>query len=1095
MFTDPRTSKIYSLEPNFVQNGVRNIVRFFSTWPEEITDNSTIIFEYIQTFGANSNYEKDTFTSYMDLNDMSTNTVKFDDDVFDSSGNNINTWTDVDISFSQPKAFSGGQNFESIDVIRKSYIQSLRETTSLVVLNDYYAFISLRGINEFYVTDWNKNYSDLITIDYPRDIKALKAEEDSEGHSIFSPENTTKDPYWPDDVSYINNEDPITQTRTIKGREIIIFKSFDVDFNDFKQYEGEHWYDEWVNASKIKSTNSSYSSLKQVVYIASPERKQNNLNGNFDNELMFIDTQSRPLLTIGSIFRTQEEDQQENHVRVFVRNDTNHSLCAKPEDFETLSQKGYNSSNVFISKLFKSKYMKEEITSLLLDAPPVQFSETETFQTNIADVMFEDKQSIYTNEFTTSIQEKYGEQYTKIKDNEELVKNILKRKINSITIKIDGIESPINVPSSEWYDTFLIIDGYTERTDNTQYKRAYIQNTGDIYNTVGYGKASHIDAYVLDTNKEDVNGLPILNLYSSEENKENAVVSGNIDYSSPKKLYANIGLCFRKKKIDLLNNLFFGSSKQIDNTNPYYLKYENNDVFYTGQSYQNTYIQKDDCVYIPIFNDIPESDLENVSPYKLRNIVSSFYINKDTTNSSFDNEANAYKAIEKTDNGYIVTISDEFYHDDFVFDINQLTSKPLNLHYYINLFTQKNINELANDNCDIIYVENNVANLYNNYTIVDNPQPGDPEVTVDTQLVEANTQFGFIRTALSCIGNHKYDYKEKQNDAISCITGNESIEDYSLPPIQNIASRISYIKNNFLLDIQTSYPKYLKYLILRVCSVYEAKQTMSHKQLNEMLLQLGFDNIIYGLSKIVNAEYTINYWYSDTTSTIGKQYSFSPNENKRFLCCGGTTSWDEDKSPSKNYFRWNVVYPEIVDLYKDIQQKQGRGDSVYILPYVKTGVDVHAHIFIEESTADVASVFENIWDALISWFGLLKNITEIKYISELISVIQSSDVNILKICTLNETPYSGQYTVQSSKDDSIYIDDVSKSSVKDFYTFLNFYPQTDIQPKTNLGQSIVLGNVCIRLQKKSPIEKTVYHFERSCFKIDTTLAYILRQIN
>ena len=49
-------------------------------------------------------------------------------------------------------------------------------------------------------------------------------------------------------------------------------------------------------------------------------------------------------------------------------------------------------------------------------------------------------------------------------------------------------------------------------------------------------------------------------------------------------------------------------------------------------------------------------------------------------------------------------------------------------------------------------------------------------------------------------------------------------------------------------------------------------------------------------------------------------------------------------------------------------------------------------------------------------------------------------------------------------------------------------------PETNLGHALVLGNVCIRLQKKSDIENIVYHFERSGLKIGTTLAYKLKQV-
>ena len=414
-----------------------------------------------------------------------------------------------------------------------------------------------------------------------------------------------------------------------------------------------------------------------------------------------------------------------------------------------------------------------------------------------------------------------------------------------------------------------------------------------------------------------------------------------------------------------------------------------------------------------------------------------------------------------------------------MFDRTQLTAKPLNIHYYRDVLTQKNISNLLIDECELLYLEEDVACKANTYTY------NDSGVTIYPVEYYANTQFGFLRTAMSIVGKNKYDFFAKQNNAISGSV-----------PLTDIQQKQSHINDSFMLEVQLTYPKYLKYLILRICNRFEADPGMTHYELNSMLVNVGVSNILYALDKILNAEVSVTYWYSDNDSSIGKQYTYSPNENKRFLACGGTTSWDEETSPSKNYFRWNVVFPEIVELYKEIKQKQGRGDAVYILPYTKTGVDIHANIYVDDSTPDMSSVFENIWDSLIYFFGLLKNIEDIKYLSEIVSIIQSSDVNILKICTINEVPYSGTYVLQPlSEEDTIYRTDTSESSIKDFYRFLKFEPETDIQPKTNLGQSLVLGTVCIRLQKMSALEKTVYHFERSCFKIDTTLAYKIRQVN
>ena len=319
VFTDVRTSKIYSLEPNFVRQGVRNIIRFFTNWADEIIDTSKITVEYIQTNGARSNYEKDTFTSYLNKGDYSKNTVSFNEDVYDSAGNKISSWNDVDFSFTQSKPFANGQNYESIDVIKKSYLQSIRQTTSLVVLEDYEAFLTLNGVKDFYVTDWDRNKTETITIEYPRDIKALKAKEDAEGHDIFSPLNTTTEPYWQSNVSNINASDNITETRKIDGREIIIFKSFDVNIADFSEYEDDHWYEEWVQATKIKSKLETNSSLINSIFLASPFRQYNTtktievdgidtevpvFSGNYDDNISFMDVRSKLRVISDSLIDT-----------------------------------------------------------------------------------------------------------------------------------------------------------------------------------------------------------------------------------------------------------------------------------------------------------------------------------------------------------------------------------------------------------------------------------------------------------------------------------------------------------------------------------------------------------------------------------------------------------------------------------------------------------------------------------------------------------------------------------------------------------------------------------------------------------------------
>lgn len=1098
VFTDIRDSKVYSLEPNFIRSGIRNIIRFFSTWKSEITDSSSITLEYIQTMGANSNYEKDTFTSFLDKNDLSVNTVTFDDDIYDSNGNKLSNWTDIEVCFSQPKPFVNGQNFESIDVVKKSYIQSLRQTTSLVVLDDYYAFIALNGINDFYVTDWNKNKTEQITIEYPRDIKALKAEEDLEGHSIYSPENTTEESYWPTNVSYINKTDNITTTRKINGREIIIYKSFDVNVNDYSEYADYHWYKEWLRSSQLKNGFNSYNEFIPAVYIASPNRINNTIEddkpvfyGNYDNAIRFCDTTSRLKNIEGSLI---SDPVDLNKLRVVITNKYHTSgtdyynkiICVKYTDLVNLyNDLNFNSSVSFCSNVFKSYYKKNEITTIPFNAPPDFYNQTYSFDCNMADLNFSSKNKIYSNEFKEKLKLYYGDNFIEDCDeNEKTIKNTLVNKINSIAIKISGIETPFYVPSNEWFDCFLIIDGNSYTTDENdninEYKHCSLESPELVYSKLGYFNAKGIDDYIEDDNTKDVYGLPILKLYNTPEDKTEQGV-----YT---KVYNKISLCFRKKTVDVFPNIGFGySTQKTENI----LHKTNTEILYKDSLDNEFYIQHENEVYAPALAGMNESDKEKTSLFVLQERIPNVYLQKFTPSNIsvyddnydyFDDNKHAYKVIHNYENHNIPLISayDDLYHDDFVFDKTHLTAKPLNIHYYNQLLNQQG--SVINDNNPIMYVEECLVDEYKDYSYTRYPTP---TIEFDNEYSDGNSSFGFLRSGQTVIGKHNYDY-------LSLL--------YNVG-VDNIASdktREEHIINSFMIDIQLSYPRYLKYLILKICFVNDVDYTMTHEKLNKKLIELGYENILYALNKILSATVSISYWYTDKEATIGKQYSYSPNENKRYLACGGNTSWSEDDSPSKNYFHWNLVYPEIVELYQQLQQKQGRGDAVYILPFEKSGVDIHAHIYIQDSTSDVASVFENIWNAIVNYLGLLKNIEDIKYISEVISVIQSADGNILKICTLNEKPYSGTYIVvtpEETDEENIFITDVSKSSVVDFYHFLKFIPTKDIQPESNLGHSLVLGNLCIRLQKTSDIENIVYHFERSGLKPETTLAYKLKQVN
>lgn len=1094
VFTDVRTSKIYSLEPNFVRQGVRNIIRFFTNWADEIIDTSKITVEYIQTNGARSNYEKDTFTSYLTKGDYSRNTVSFNEDVYDSSGNKISSWKDVDFSFTQSKPFANGQNYESIDVIKKSYIQSIRQTTSLVVLKDYEAFLTLNGVKDFYVTDWDRNKTETITIEYPRDIKALKADPDDEGHSIFSPLNTNTEPYWQSNVSNINASDNITETRKIDGREIIIFKSFDVNIDDFSEYEDEHWYKEWVQATKIKSKLETSNSLANTIFLASPERQQNTtkivevdgtdvtvpvFQGNYDDNLGFIDVRSR-LRIISDMLIDTGGDVKELNARVNCTKKPTADPSNPPYlNIKYLDLKESDIQDRFSfpnrDTIFKSYYLKNSITSVLFDTPPAFFDQTTIVNTNIADISFRLKSDIYSSKFLDDIRLIYPKFDTDIIGNESIIKNSINNKVKSISINIDGIDTPFNVPSNLFYDTFFIIDGTDTTKDGEdqehEFKHGLTSDTDDVYSVVGYYSTheNSIEAYLTDPHEPDNNDMPILFL-----NKDGNEIQ----------MTSKIGLCFRRKAIDL--HPTFGTTLgtikptasstdcKYNISGERYLEYSDSD--------NNTWIT------IPVLSDLPDADLEETTAYKLRRISPAVYLKKSSQTEEdeyYNPEKNAYKVFYTSSDNKItrVTAKDELYHDDFFFDENQLTAKPLNLHYIYALLNQPS--SIYNDNSNVFYIEEYTAAHCYGYVYDKSAEPEIPFSKIEPY--DNEDKYGFLRTATHLVGKHNYDY-----------ISNPYNVDYHTNCISNLQDIENHINNSILIEIQQTFPKYLKYLILQICFVYEASYMMSHKELNKYLVDLGIDNIRYALDKILSATYTVSYWYSDSNAVLGKQYTYSPNENKRYIACGGDSSWDESLSPARNYFRWDIVYPEIVDLYKQIQQKQGRGDAVFILPYIRSGLDIHAHVYIDQSISDIAGIFEKIWNSLANLVGILTNIEEVHYVSEFISAIQTADSSILKVCTVDEVDFSGTYAVSiPDSSETMFITDTSASSLKpdEFMHFLKFKPDDEVKPESDLGHALVLGNVCIRIQKNSRIDNIVYHFERSGLNLSKTLAYKLKEIN
>jgi len=1101
VFTDVRTSKIYSLEPNFVRQGVRNIIRFFTNWADEIIDTSKITLEYIQTNGARSNYEKDTFTSYLTKGDYSDNTVSFNEDVYDSAGNKLSSWTDVDVSFTQSKPFENGQNYEAIDVIKKSYIQSIRQTTSLVVLEDYEAFLTLNGVNDFYVTDWDRNKIETITIEYPKDIKALKAEPDDYGHDIFSPLNQTSTPYWQQNVANINASDKITDTRKIDGREIIIFKSFDVNIDDFSQYANEHWYESWIAATKTKNGFNSQVGLSNAIFVASPNKRymQNNpiIEKNYDNTNCFIDVASRLRLLL-SDFINIGTDTPEIRMRIVGTKKSRVDVSGEPPAGfdswpENLNIKYADKSDPKVTKyytlpkletLFKSYYLKQSHSAIMFDAPPSFFDQTTIVNTNVADVCFRLQDDIYSPLFLNDLKEIYPDFDPDVDGNiferKDLIQSSLKNKIRSISIKIDGFDTPFSVPSNIWNETFFIIDGADKLEDengdpveynitesdgtkkNVNFKHGLSTDIESIYDIVGYTPAQGIYSRLIDDQEVDKNGMPILYLKKTDDStKENSL-----------KITSKVGLCFRKKALDFHPTFgtTLGELKPVINGD--YYKYTNSgSLEYKVDVYKR-------WICLPVLENLSEEDLKRTNAYQLRYFSPIAYLKSSDGKTTYDDSLKAYRVyINEEDQELPLVIADEkLYHDDFFYDAEHLTAKPLNLHYLTSILNQDN--SLYNDDSNLFYIEEYTPNHCFGYQI-------EPEFIPDEHSYSKNDKYGFVRTAKTLTGMDKYDYLSLPEEGYSD----------SLTDIRKIKD---HINKSLFVEIQTTFPKYLKYLILQICFVTEANYTNTHAQLNEYLQKLGIDNIKYALNKILSATYEVAYWYSDPDSKLGKQYTYSPNENKRYIACGGDTSWDEELSPASNYFRWDIVYPEIVDLYKKIQQKQGRGDAVFILPYIRTGLDIHAHVFVDSSVADVSAIFEKIWDAIANFTGILKNISEVHYVSEFISVIQAADSAILKVCTVGEVDYTGRYAVSiPDETETMFITDTSASSIpqSDFDKFLEFIPTDEVEPESDLGHSLVLGNVVIRIQKNSILDNMVYHFERNGMNIGTTLAYKLKQIN
>ena len=112
--------------------------------------------------------------------------------------------------------------------------------------------------------------------------------------------------------------------------------------------------------------------------------------------------------------------------------------------------------------------------------------------------------------------------------------------------------------------------------------------------------------------------MTVLNLYNSKADRDDAVESGNLDKTQHEILHFNIGLCFRKKVVDIPSNINFSINEES------LLRQSSDSIYYSNiDDSEETYIStRSDSGYtvsfIPIVSTLNVTEREATSLFKLR---------------------------------------------------------------------------------------------------------------------------------------------------------------------------------------------------------------------------------------------------------------------------------------------------------------------------------------------------------------------------------------------------------------------------------------------------------------------------------------------
>ena len=272
VYTDFKTQKIYSIQPLFLRTDIVNTIQLPFNWNNFINDDNIITLHFIKTTGAQSNYPAGNFDSYaLSDTEHSTNLVTFDDTIYDSLGNDISvSYSDLDVVFTQTKDFVNGSFYESIESIRKNFVNSFRKVNALCTLEDYQAFVKMNFPDNSVVADWNYNPNENITITYPLLSKAIwSLPSEKNNNNIYYTKSLPTDEtewYWKRPLNEENMKYPLTETRKIEANEIVIFMTIIADMTRFFDYANEQWYIDWIRQSRTVLRSDTDREVKSGVF-------------------------------------------------------------------------------------------------------------------------------------------------------------------------------------------------------------------------------------------------------------------------------------------------------------------------------------------------------------------------------------------------------------------------------------------------------------------------------------------------------------------------------------------------------------------------------------------------------------------------------------------------------------------------------------------------------------------------------------------------------------------------------------------------------------------------------------------------------------